>query len=602
MRKLLLAPIFLIAFFALASSSVEAAVLNKNITRTFDVQDSYVRVTERIDASITDNRFYVPAGSEEVFVVFNPIVNDTTAEDKINKTLPTIQVKDAAGRSIAHTTEVSEQNILIKTSYPGQIRVHTSQSLIVTYDSYALTDHTGAIRDLYIPSYAEDYQFETDTIKLTIGTKVLIPKDFGNFNFITPEVEPKETETKWELNFTQEQLTGVITWIQIGTIQYYQFDISQPYEATSNIPLFFNTYSIILPRDITAGPLTQTVHYTEISPRPYQTRLDAEGNFVADFKVPATESGTIKAEGYIVVEDSKDFDIMESGAVSDVPEAIRTSFTAPAAFWETDAPEIVAKAAELKGTKTSVYDILETTYKYVVDQIDYSEVKRFGINERQGALKTLQGGAAVCMEYSDLFIALMRAQGVPARAGFGYGYDSRSTSGIDTAHQWAEVYLPTQDTWILVDTTWGETGTNVIGGDLNHFYKYVAGTSPLDPAPVAAKYFGSLASVPNEEFIISALAEEPLERGQSQSELLAAFPSQEENFLSQAASSIALVTSTLDRQVSTLIETSFYPQSGVVLTFLKLAIYLSPAAAIAGIYIFIKQIRKRGRKTAAQNS
>src|SRR5262249_16924543 len=148
-------------------------------------------------------------------------------------------------------------------------------------------------------------------------------------------------------------------------------------------------------------------------------------------------------------------------------------------------------------------------YQYVVDKIDYSEVKRFGLNTRQGALKTLEGGAAVCMEYSDLFIALMRAEGVPARAAFGYGYDSRATSGVDTAHQLAEAYIPKLGQWVGVDTTWGENGPAIIGGDLNHLYRHVAVVDPNTPAQVSVQFFGQTPEGSDEKFAITAEAQAP---------------------------------------------------------------------------------------------
>jgi hypothetical protein len=115
------------------------------------------------------------------------------------------------------------------------------------------------------------------------------------------------------------------------------------------------------------------------------------------------------------------------------------------------------------------------------------------------------------MEYSDLFIALMRAQGVPARAAFGYGFDARTTGGEDIAHQWAEVYLPAQGTWIGVDTTWGENGPAIIGGDLNHIYKYIASKDPHTPAPLEVSFLGGLSDVASEAMTITAVSSIPSE-------------------------------------------------------------------------------------------
>ena len=55
------------------------------------------------------------------------------------------------------------------------------------------------------------------------------------------------------------------------------------------------------------------------------------------------------------------------------------------------------------------------------------------------------------MEYSDLFLTLARAQGIPARAAFGYGYDARIGENQQDAHQWVQVYLPGMKEWLSID-------------------------------------------------------------------------------------------------------------------------------------------------------
>jgi hypothetical protein len=155
-----------------------------------------------------------------------------------------------------------------------------------------------------------------------------------------------------------------------------------------------------------------------------------------------------------------------------------------------------------------------------VNSIDYAKVDRFGLTKRQGAVATLRGGAAVCMEYSDLFIALMRAQGIPARAAYGYGYDTRESEINQIGHQWAEVYIPGVDEWVAVDVTWGESGQTLIGGDLNHLYTHIASSNPDQPPQVKARFYGSDPTGDGVKLNVQAIRELPSNPGMNPQDLL----------------------------------------------------------------------------------
>lgn len=508
MKKLLLTLLFLTTCYAIFPQGVDAAIVSKQVERDYLVSADNVKVTEKVTATVTNPDFLVAAGSEEVFVIFNPELSDPDFQSKLDLALPTVRVTDATGNPLNYTTEVDGQNLLIKVRRTRNLLYNQPDIIVFSYNSFALINKAGAIYDLYIPSFAADYKFLTDTTETTVSTAVRIPKSLGEINFILPDQAADDAGDNWLINFTQQQLTGKVSWIQIGTKQYYSFDITQPYTATTRVPIFFNTYTILLPRDIDTGDARQKVYFSEISPAPDVVDLDEDGNLVAKFSVPANAGGEIHIKGYVEVETTHAIDITKSGKLSDVPDRLASDLE-PAAYWEVDAPEIQKQAAEIKGESTDVYDLITKTYAFVINRIDYSEVKRFGLNERQGALRTLQGGAAVCMEYADLFIALMRAEGVPARAALGYGYDSRSGNVADSSHQWAEVYLPAYDKWLAVDTTWGESGTAAIGGNLNHLYKYIASSQPDMPAPVTAAYFGTLDTITDDSFTIAALSDIP---------------------------------------------------------------------------------------------
>ena len=516
--KIIIFQFILIIFSILLLNKVDATIANKLHTRLFTVEDEFIKVTESKKTTVITNGFQVPAGSPEGFTIFNPVMGDPDAEAKLKMTLDSIDVRDDTGKKLEFKIDKTESNnYIIKVPHSRSIGFNESSELFLTYKSYGLVILTGAVRDIYIPGFPKDYSFETDKVSENVITKVKIPDSLGEINFTSPKQDIKNGE----INVSKEDLIGNSIWIQIGNEQYFEFTINQKIPKTNDFPFVTNTFSMPIPRDIQSGPIKQEVFYTQIEPNPYTIKLDHDGNLLAYFKTSAAKEGSVLIKGYSKLTQDKNFDFKDAGTVDDIPENFKR-YLAPSEFWEVDNAKIRETSLNITNSK-DVYEIIQATYDYVIGQIDYSFVKKYGLNERKGALATLNGGAAVCMEYSDLFITLLRAQGVPARAAFGFGYgaadyESRSENQIN--HQWAEVYLPKLDTWINVDTTWGYFGNNLIGGDLNHFYSHVSSINPETPSTSELTYFGKLQNIPEREMQIFILPEISKDKGLAQSEIL----------------------------------------------------------------------------------
>ena len=89
------------------------------------------------------------------------------------------------------------------------------------------------------------------------------------------------------------------------------------------------------------------------------------------------------------------------------------------------------------------------------------EYTPFYVGSKYGATKTLSADKANCCDHANAIVALLRAEGIPARYVMQsdcYFYDYNLTAG----HVWAQVYL--NGTWYSVDAT-GEH--NEIGNILN---------------------------------------------------------------------------------------------------------------------------------------
>lgn len=130
-----------------------------------------------------------------------------------------------------------------------------------------------------------------------------------------------------------------------------------------------------------------------------------------------------------------------------------SKYTSPEQNIESNSSEIKAKAAELFDGIDNPYYKAKKAYEFVNTYMTYDQS-----NANKGALNALSTGKGVCEDYAELFTALLRASGVPARIVTGYWVDSGEFSSrtilnpSGDAHAWAEYYLPEYG-WIVVEPT-----------------------------------------------------------------------------------------------------------------------------------------------------
>lgn len=99
-------------------------------------------------------------------------------------------------------------------------------------------------------------------------------------------------------------------------------------------------------------------------------------------------------------------------------------------------------------------DTVRQIFEFVLQNMEYDKSKAANkYSKSLGATLALRFKKGVCVEYADLFVALCRAKGIPARYVGGL-----TTEGTDPTkgHAWAEVYLKNYG-WVPFDPTWGDT-------------------------------------------------------------------------------------------------------------------------------------------------
>ena len=120
-------------------------------------------------------------------------------------------------------------------------------------------------------------------------------------------------------------------------------------------------------------------------------------------------------------------------------------FLKPTARYQSDAPEIKAKARQIVGENNDSVQVAQAMCAWV-----YANLKA-DKKDSDDTLGALRRGAAGCKGDTALFVALCRAAGLPARGVVGIAY-APIIEGFG-AHAWAEVYV---GKWIAVDPAWGQ--------------------------------------------------------------------------------------------------------------------------------------------------
>lgn len=122
-------------------------------------------------------------------------------------------------------------------------------------------------------------------------------------------------------------------------------------------------------------------------------------------------------------------------------------------------PEIKKLARELTENKTDLVEVVYILASWTQKNINYS-LETITADASQKASWVLENKKGVCDELTNLFIALLRSVGIPARFVSGVSYTGKGEvddSGQWVPHGWAEVYLPEYG-WIPVDVTYGQFG------------------------------------------------------------------------------------------------------------------------------------------------
>jgi hypothetical protein len=387
------------------------------------------------------------------------------------------------GRIYETTIETSDKTTTITTTFPDAVvGKNESRTFWVSYDEPGFAVRTGEVWEISIPKISEEAEFAS--YKATLS----VPESFGQEAYISPNPLSKNNIDGYiNYNFSKTSIekTGVVA--GFGNFQVFSFTLNYHLE---NPLVKTSKTEIALPPDT----VFQRMYYENINPRPQDIYVDSDGNWIAVYELKPRERIDVVANGSVQI----------FSTIRHFPPPTTDTLNnnlLPTTYWQTADPKIIALSSDLK-TPKAIYDYVVSTLSY-----DYSRV-RPNI-DRLGAVAALnQPDAAICMEFTDLFITLARAAGIPAREINGYAYtenpEIQPLSLVnDVLHSWPEYYDSTKKSWVPVDPTWESTtgGVDFFNKlDLRHFTFVIHGADDTKPyAPGSYK----LGTNPQKDIFVS---------------------------------------------------------------------------------------------------
>jgi hypothetical protein len=335
----------------------------------------------------------------------------------------------------------------------------------ISYSNTDLATLGGKALEIHIPKLGEPEMYDSHTVILQT------PLQFGNAVRVQP-VPSIQTNKDQFLETRFENVADQSISAYFGSEQYYNLSLRYHLDNPSSSKALTQ---VALPPETSF----QELFYQSIDPIPENIELDADGNWIATFKIGAnsTQPVFVNAVAKITLNPNQRVPIT-------LP---RSQHTDSANYWETKNGQIEIKAQSLLNPE-EIYDFVVSTLDYTTQPIDE-------IPARMGAVKALENPTmAVCQEFSDLFITLSRANKIPARRLTGYAYSQneqlRPVNLLeDILHAWPEYFDQERGMWIPVDPTWEDTtgGIDYFSQfDLNHIVFSINGLSSETPYPAGS--------------------------------------------------------------------------------------------------------------------
>lgn len=354
----------------------------------------------------------------------------------------------------------------------GTIRLHFNnpsagsgavKRITFNYILHNFVKRAGESSELFIPvsHNADNEELDSYSISLKLPRGFQVPSLFKPFAkrindnlYIWEDVRPFQGENVYAL-FSERAL----------------YEVELHYALVNSSPL---TKTFLIP--FVPDGVFQKIYVTNISPPPIETQIDEDGNYLGAYTIAGQEAQKIVFKGVVelLTKPREDIRLFYRRKLQEIGLA---RYVTEEKYWQSTG---VLKG----GTAKDIYDFVVNTLSYDTNRIN-------GKVERMGATLALKNPSnAVCMEYTDLFIALAREHNISSREVVGYAVTQDETLQPtsffgDILHAWPEYYDTAREYWRPIDPTWGDTsGVDYFSAlDLNHISLVYHGKDTTYPLP-----------------------------------------------------------------------------------------------------------------------
>lgn len=376
------------------------------------------------------------------------------------KNIENILSRDSGGKITPQVTKNDDGSSISVVFNDSVVGLDKKFSFSISFDTRDIAQQSGKIWNINIPGLNEQKVYNS------FNVNVIVPKFLGTPSYVKPDSGKVVGNS---LTFTKEELGESGISISFGKEQIYDFNLLYHLKNSNLFPI---------KTEIALPPSTnyQDVLISNIDPKPQNVIRDTDGNWLAQYILSAGKQIDIVVEGKVKISLSPKKDPMSEYELKE--------FTKEQQYWEISKKEIKDLATKLK-TPFAIYQYVAKTLSY-----DYKRVQEN--QPRVGAYGLIKDPkSAVCLEFTDLFIAIARAAGIPAREINGFAYTQNSKERPlslvrDILHAWPEYYDYDLQTWVMVDPTWGKTTGGVdyfYKIDFDHFAFVIKGISSSYPIP-----------------------------------------------------------------------------------------------------------------------
>lgn len=456
MKKVLFA---LLLFLSVVLVLPQKTLADSNFTTDYNVTytvGSNAQTHVGINATLTNLTDGYYASSYSIQVGFVDIKN-VVAYDSGGSINPKI-TKDTKGSTITVTFN------------QRSVGLNSKLNFNVAFDTNEIAENLNNTWNVNIPGIANQEDFSS------FNSTVIYPSFLGSPTYIKPTLLNQTVLSSGnKLLFTKKDLGNSGISIAFGSFQVYDFNLTYHLENKNLFPVS---------TEIAFPPSTnyQDVAIDNVSIKPNNVTLDKDGNWLAQYVLSPSKEYDINVIGKVKVYLNPKTESIDNNSIQE--------YLKPQTHWESDNQKLVSLAKNLK----TPYAI----YQYVVKSLSYDFSRIQSNSPRLGALQALnKPSSAVCLEFTDLFIALSRAAGIPAREIDGYAYTNNTherplSITEDVLHAWPEYYDFDKKTWIMVDPTWGNTtgGIDYFNAlDFDHIAFVIKGENSNYPIPAGGYKF-----------------------------------------------------------------------------------------------------------------